>query len=398
MFESSTAPARSCSAAATSCCRCCTRASSTGLGDRGPVPRRLRRGAGRARARCSRSRRISAPCRAAAEWLGRRGGRARRDLPAVVPARVRGAAVLGPAPRVGGVPARARRDERRRRRAAGCGALPADLDGRRERARWTSSWRCGPGRAAHGRVPPIIVVALAAAVGQIVGVRRSVDPVGFRSGRRSRARPPWPALEVTWIRRSSARTKPTNPALRRAVPIRRRRGRPGGAVSMLEVTIPPKTLIKPHTHTREDEFSLVWPGPSACARAIDDRGRSRRAAGWPSRVRSPTPCGTWPMSRPGSSRWSPGRPGALFRTDRAGPHGTRSGVDAAIQGARRGVRADDPRRLDGRAQGEVRDHVVAKGASVAVGRFLGLGRRGGTGPRDVGLATDHLGTGRHVEV
>jgi quercetin dioxygenase-like cupin family protein len=34
-----------------------------------------------------------------------------------------------------------------------------------------------------------------------------------------------------------------------------------GAVSMLEVTIPPKTLIKPHLHTREDEYSLVLAGP-----------------------------------------------------------------------------------------------------------------------------------------
>ena len=34
-----------------------------------------------------------------------------------------------------------------------------------------------------------------------------------------------------------------------------------GGLSMLEVTIPPKTLIKPHAHTREDEFSLVLAGP-----------------------------------------------------------------------------------------------------------------------------------------
>jgi quercetin dioxygenase-like cupin family protein len=37
-------------------------------------------------------------------------------------------------------------------------------------------------------------------------------------------------------------------------------GESDGAVSMLEVTIPPKTLIKPHVHTREDEFSLVLAG------------------------------------------------------------------------------------------------------------------------------------------
>jgi quercetin dioxygenase-like cupin family protein len=33
-----------------------------------------------------------------------------------------------------------------------------------------------------------------------------------------------------------------------------------GSLSLLEVTIPPRTLIKPHAHTREDEFSLVLAG------------------------------------------------------------------------------------------------------------------------------------------
>ena len=33
-----------------------------------------------------------------------------------------------------------------------------------------------------------------------------------------------------------------------------------GAISLLEVTIPPRTLIKPHAHSREDEFSLVLSG------------------------------------------------------------------------------------------------------------------------------------------
>jgi quercetin dioxygenase-like cupin family protein len=37
--------------------------------------------------------------------------------------------------------------------------------------------------------------------------------------------------------------------------------RTDGSVSMLEVSIPPKTLIKPHRHTREDEFSYVLAGP-----------------------------------------------------------------------------------------------------------------------------------------
>jgi quercetin dioxygenase-like cupin family protein len=33
-----------------------------------------------------------------------------------------------------------------------------------------------------------------------------------------------------------------------------------GRLSLLEVTIPPRTLIKPHAHTREDEFSLILAG------------------------------------------------------------------------------------------------------------------------------------------
>ena len=33
-----------------------------------------------------------------------------------------------------------------------------------------------------------------------------------------------------------------------------------GVLSMIEVTIPPRTLVKPHTHTREDEFTLVLSG------------------------------------------------------------------------------------------------------------------------------------------
>jgi quercetin dioxygenase-like cupin family protein len=34
----------------------------------------------------------------------------------------------------------------------------------------------------------------------------------------------------------------------------------GGALAALEVTIPPKTLIKPHNHSREDEFTVVLAG------------------------------------------------------------------------------------------------------------------------------------------
>jgi quercetin dioxygenase-like cupin family protein len=34
----------------------------------------------------------------------------------------------------------------------------------------------------------------------------------------------------------------------------------GGALAALEVTIPPRTLVKPHNHSREDEFTVVLAG------------------------------------------------------------------------------------------------------------------------------------------
>jgi quercetin dioxygenase-like cupin family protein len=34
----------------------------------------------------------------------------------------------------------------------------------------------------------------------------------------------------------------------------------GGTLAVMEVEIPPHTLVKPHNHTREDEFSLVLEG------------------------------------------------------------------------------------------------------------------------------------------
>ena len=37
-------------------------------------------------------------------------------------------------------------------------------------------------------------------------------------------------------------------------------GDSGGRLAVLEVEIPPRTLVKPHSHAREDEFSLVLEG------------------------------------------------------------------------------------------------------------------------------------------
>jgi quercetin dioxygenase-like cupin family protein len=42
-------------------------------------------------------------------------------------------------------------------------------------------------------------------------------------------------------------------------------GESDGTLSMLEVTIPPRTLIKPHAHGREDEFTLVLEGTVGAA-------------------------------------------------------------------------------------------------------------------------------------
>ena len=52
-----------------------------------------------------------------------------------------------------------------------------------------------------------------------------------------------------------------------------------GALSLLEVTIPPRTLIKPHAHTREDEFSLVLSG-SIGVRTGDDTVEEVPAGSW----------------------------------------------------------------------------------------------------------------------
>jgi len=39
-----------------------------------------------------------------------------------------------------------------------------------------------------------------------------------------------------------------------------RRGTAGGALSIVEHPFPPGALVPPHTHTREDEYSIVSQG------------------------------------------------------------------------------------------------------------------------------------------
>jgi quercetin dioxygenase-like cupin family protein len=52
-----------------------------------------------------------------------------------------------------------------------------------------------------------------------------------------------------------------------------------GLLSMLEVTIPPRTLVKPHIHSREDEFTLILSG-TVGARLGDDTVEAIHAGSW----------------------------------------------------------------------------------------------------------------------
>ena len=67
-----------------------------------------------------------------------------------------------------------------------------------------------------------------------------------------------------------------------------------GAVSLLEVTIPPRTLIKPHAHTREDEFSLVLAGTIG-VRTGDDTVEAVPAGSWLIKPRN-VPHAMWNVS------------------------------------------------------------------------------------------------------
>jgi quercetin dioxygenase-like cupin family protein len=58
-----------------------------------------------------------------------------------------------------------------------------------------------------------------------------------------------------------------------------------GRVTMLAVTIPPRTLIKPHMHSREDEFSLVLAGPIG-VRAGNETTEEVAAGSWLVKPRS----------------------------------------------------------------------------------------------------------------
>jgi len=62
-------------------------------------------------------------------------------------------------------------------------------------------------------------------------------------------------------------------------------GQSNGSLSMLEVTIPGRTLVKPHLHTREDEFTLVLAG-TVGARLGDESVEEIPADSWLIKPRS----------------------------------------------------------------------------------------------------------------
>jgi hypothetical protein len=47
----------------------------------------------------------------------------------------------------------------------------------------------------------------------------------------------------------------------------------GGGRAALEIEIPPKKLVKPHNHVREDESTRVMPAPLASGSGPDAGGR-----------------------------------------------------------------------------------------------------------------------------
>jgi quercetin dioxygenase-like cupin family protein len=67
-----------------------------------------------------------------------------------------------------------------------------------------------------------------------------------------------------------------------------------GSLSMLEVTIPPRTLIKPHMHTREDEYTLILDG-SVSVRLGDETVEDIPGGSWLAKPRA-IPHAIWNVS------------------------------------------------------------------------------------------------------
>lgn len=67
-----------------------------------------------------------------------------------------------------------------------------------------------------------------------------------------------------------------------------------GRIALLEVTIPPRTLVKPHAHSQEDEFSLVLSG-SIGVRIGDETVEELPTGSWLAKPRS-VPHAMWNVS------------------------------------------------------------------------------------------------------
>jgi quercetin dioxygenase-like cupin family protein len=67
-----------------------------------------------------------------------------------------------------------------------------------------------------------------------------------------------------------------------------------GRLALLEVTIPPRTLVKPHAHSKEDEFSLVLSGRIGI-RLGDDTTEELPAGSWLAKPRS-VPHAMWNLA------------------------------------------------------------------------------------------------------
>ena len=152
-----------------------------------------------------------------------------------------------------------------------------------------------------------------------------------------------------------------------------------GRISILEVSIPPRTLVKPHAHTNEDEFSYVLAGPIG-VRVGDAVTETVPTGSWLIKPRS-VPHALWNVGEQPARILEVVTPGGLegyFQKIAPIHHGARPRMDEALRRGRRGVRTGDPERLVQRAPGDIRHHALT-----------GVPRLGLTG-RPNGAAWHHL--------
>jgi quercetin dioxygenase-like cupin family protein len=71
-------------------------------------------------------------------------------------------------------------------------------------------------------------------------------------------------------------------------------GETDGGIALLEVTVPPRTLVKPHAHSHEDEFSLVLSGKIG-VRLAEEITEEVPAGSWLAKPRS-IPHAMWNVS------------------------------------------------------------------------------------------------------